>query len=286
MRRPRGSHRSANPRNQLAHASSRSPPRRRLIWASVPPSATTGCVPSPHNAAPHGGDGRRRGFSISHDAVGSVVAIGESLGYLRRPRTLRPPALFSGGGKSALARTPRLGPAEGRPRRPDCVPAARTPPLAPATIAPNRLESPPEHLWARRSAVLRWYAGAERALPLKSGRNWAGIRVQHGANARRGRSTRRRRSAARVFHLPRRGGECGCDRREPWVPAAASYAAAAGAILRGWEKRPSAHPPIGASGRPAAQARLRTRGAHATARAGHHSPQSTRIAARTPVGSP
>ena len=154
MRRPRGSHRSATPRNQLAHASSRSPPRRRLIWASVPPSATTGCVPSPHNAAPHGGDGRRRGFSISHDAVGGVVAIGESLGYLRRPRTLRPPALFSGGGKSALARTPRLGPAEGRPRRPDCVPAARTPPLAPATIAPNRLESPPEHLWARRSAVL------------------------------------------------------------------------------------------------------------------------------------
>ena len=95
MRRPRGSHRSANPRNQLAHASSRSPPRRRLIWASVPPSATTGCVPSPHNAAPHGGDGRRRGFSISHDAVVSVVAIGESLGYLRRHGTLRPPALFS-----------------------------------------------------------------------------------------------------------------------------------------------------------------------------------------------
>ena len=95
LRRPRGSHRSANPRNQLAHASSRSPPRRRLIWASVPPSATRGCVPSPHNAAPHGADGRRRGFSISHDAVVSVVAIGESLGYLRRPGTLRPPALFS-----------------------------------------------------------------------------------------------------------------------------------------------------------------------------------------------
>ena len=254
MRRPRGSHRSATPRNQLAHASSRSPPRRRLIWASVPPSATTGCVPSPHNAAPHGGDGRRRGFSISHDAVGSVVAIGESLGYLRRPRTLRPPALFSGGGKSALARTPRLGPAEGRPRRPDCVPAARTPPLAPATIAPNRLESPPEHLWARRSAVLRWYAGAERALPLKSGRNWAGIRVQHGANARRGRSTRRRRSAARVFHLPRRGGECGCDRVAPLLPAGGAGAAAAGAILRGWEKRPSAQRSIGATGRRAVRA--------------------------------
>ncbi len=95
MRRPRGSHRSANPRNQLAHASSRSPPRRRLIWASVPPSATRGCVPSPHNAAPHGGDGRRRGFSIPHDAVGSVVAIGESLGYLLEAPPLRPPALFS-----------------------------------------------------------------------------------------------------------------------------------------------------------------------------------------------
>ena len=177
LRRPRGSHRSAKPRNQLAHASSRSPPRRRLIWASVPPSATTGCVPSPHNAAPHGGDGRRRGFSISHDAVVSVVAFGESLGYLRRPGTLWPPALFSRGGKSAFARIPRLGPAKGRPRRPDCVPAAGTTPLAPATIAPNRLESPPEHPWARRSAVLPWYAGAQSAPPLKSGRNWAEIRV-------------------------------------------------------------------------------------------------------------
>ena len=177
MRRPRGSHRSANPRNQLAHASSRSPPRRRLIWASVPPSATTGCVPSPHNAAPHGADGRRRGFSISHDAVVSVVAIGESLGHLLEALALRPPTLFSGGGRSAPARNARLGPAKGRPRRPDCVPAAGTAPLAPATIAPNRLESPPEHPWARRSAVLPWYAGAQSAPPLKSGRNWAEIRV-------------------------------------------------------------------------------------------------------------
>ena len=171
MRRPRGSHRSAKPRNQLAHASSRSPPRRRLIWASVPPSATTGCVPSPHNAAPHGADGRRRGFSISHDAVVSVVAIGESLGYLLEALALRPPALFSGGGKSAPARNARLGPAEGRPRRPNYVPAAGTAPLAPATIATNRLESPPEHPWARRSVVLPRYAGAQSALPLKSGRS-------------------------------------------------------------------------------------------------------------------
>ena len=44
---------------------------------------------------PHGADGRRRGFSISHDAVVSMVAIGESLGYLRRPGALRPPALSS-----------------------------------------------------------------------------------------------------------------------------------------------------------------------------------------------
>ena len=79
MRRPRGQHRRANPRNQLAHASSRSPPRRRLIWASTPTSATTGCVPSPHNTAPHGADGRRRGFSISQDMVGRMAAIGESV---------------------------------------------------------------------------------------------------------------------------------------------------------------------------------------------------------------
>ena len=169
MRRPRGSHRSANPRNQLAHASSRSPPRRRLIWASVPPSATTGCVPSPHNAAPHGGDGRRRGFSISHDAVVSVVAIGESLGHQLEALALRPPALFSGGGKSAPARNARLGPAEGRPRRPNYVPAAGTGPLAPATIATNRLESPPERPWARRSAVQPWCAGAGSALSVKTG---------------------------------------------------------------------------------------------------------------------
>ena len=159
-----------------------------------------------------------------------MVAIGESLGHLLEALALRPPALFSGGGKSALARNARLGPAEGRPCRPGCPTTAGTPPLAPDTIAPNRLESPPEHPWARRSAVLPWYAGAQSALPLKSRRNWAAIRVQHRANARRGRSTWRRRSAARVFHLPRRGGKCGCDRREPWVPAAAWCAAAAGAI--------------------------------------------------------
>ena len=286
MRRPRGSHRSANPRNQLAHASSRSPPRRRLIWASVPPSATTGCVPSPHNAAPHGGDGRRRGFSISHDAVVSVVAIGESLGHLLEALALWPPALFSRGGKSALARNARLGLVEGRPFGPAGRPTAGTAPLAPATIAPNRLESPPERPWARRSAVLPRYAGAQSALPLKTRRNWAEIRVQHRANARRGRSTWRRRSAARVFHLPRRAGKCGCDRREPWAPAGGAGAAAAGAILRGWEKRPSAQRSIGAGGRPTAQAQLRTRSGHGTARAGHHSNQSTRIAARTPVGSP
>ena len=113
MRRPRGQHRRANPRNQLAHASSRSPPRRRLIWASVPTSATTGCVPSPHNTAPHGADGRRRGFSISQDMVGRMVAIGESLGYLRQQRTHRPRSLLSRGGNLH----PSIGPAEHRSSR-------------------------------------------------------------------------------------------------------------------------------------------------------------------------
>ena len=254
MRRPRGQHRRANPRNQLAHASSRSPPRRRLIWASVPTSATTGCVPSPHNTTPHGADGRRRGFSISQDMVGRMVAIGESLGYLPEQRTHRPRSLLSRGGKSALARTPRLGPAEGRPRRLACVPAAGTGPLAPATMAPNRLESPSEHPWGRRTAVLPWYAGAPSAPPVKPRRNWAVIRVRHGAGARGGRSRGRRRSPARVFHLPRHGGAYGCHRGEPWVPAGAAHSPAAIATFKGWEKRPRSHPPIAAGGRLAAHA--------------------------------
>ena len=70
-----------------------------------------------------------------------MVAIGESLGYLPEQRTHRPRSLLSRGGKSALARTPRLGPAEGRPRRLACVPAAGTGPLARVTSAscPRRL---------------------------------------------------------------------------------------------------------------------------------------------------
>ena len=158
-------------------------------------------MPSPHNTAPHGADGRRRGFSISQDMVGSMVAVGESLGYLPEQRTPRPPSLCSRGGKSALARTPRLGPAEGCPRRLACWPAAGTGSLAPATMAPNRLESPSEHPWGRRTAVLPWYEGAPSAPPVKTRRNWAVIRVRDGAGARGGRSTWRRRSFPRVLTI-------------------------------------------------------------------------------------
>ena len=50
----------------------------------------------PHGVGVLGGaDGRRRGFSISQDGLVSMVAIGESLGYLLEQWTLRPPSLFS-----------------------------------------------------------------------------------------------------------------------------------------------------------------------------------------------
>ena len=91
-----------------------------------------------------------------------------------------------------------------------------------------------------------------------SEQNCAEVRVQHGAGARRGRSTWRRRSSARVFHLPRRAGEYGCHRVAPLLPAGGAGAAAAGAILKGWEKRPSAQRSIGVGERVAVQAYLVT----------------------------
>eukprot|EP01048_Picozoa_sp_COSAG05_P001968 COSAG05_NODE_73_length_21807_cov_283.593698_7_plen_241_part_00 len=113
---------------------------------------------------PESTSSRRTCARCAHKAptLVSVVAIGESLGYLRRSGTLRPPALFSRGGKSALARNARLGLVEGRVSRnynlsstyPTPLGACRASPTA--TNAPDRPRTSPR---TRPEAWRRWKAG-------------------------------------------------------------------------------------------------------------------------------